>query len=218
MKQLDFPSPLAAAQQLAADLHEALQHDIATAAGATLTLPGGTTPSLLFEQLSRRALPWEKITVIPSDERQVSADDERSNEGMIARRLLAPLSTRPRFISLRGARREIEARLTAAPAPIPGRVVLGMGTDGHIASLFTPTDCLQPGLITHTLAPDGLPRTSLTLNLLARATSVALLITGHQKAAVLTTVRQTGASLPIGELIRRCELKLTVYWSADPKD
>lgn len=222
IKENRFPNLAQASQQLADDLTRALSADIAGHGRATLILPGGTTPLTLYQALGRCALDWQRINLILSDDRQVPITDPRSNAAMLERTLLSQLTGRPRFISLLEHRRtdsvkslqDTGATIRALAPPAP-RLVLGMGKDGHIASLFSLADLAQTGTVIETTSPDGLRRISLGLEALRTASTIDLLISGYDKACVIEAAQIAGSELPIATLLARCGEKIRIYHAND---
>lgn len=190
---------------------------------ASLAVPGGTTPARFLAALGMRDLAWEKVTLLPTDERFVVADDAASNERMI-RAQFAPLRDgRVRFLSFHGHGRDIEAAATAlsselASLPPLDLVVSGMGTDGHIASLFPGEEARFEGRPDSGICiatPPGLPpRLSLSPARLAGAGWASLLVSGTQKEAVLKAASNRPASLPVDLLLGRPQ-GLDVYWAKE---
>lgn len=180
------------ADALAADLRMAL-----AAGPATLALPGGTTPGPVMDLLSAVRLDWDRVTVLPGDERWVGPDHPRSNAGLIRRHLLTGAGAAARFCPLWRAGQSPEAALpalTAAVAPhLPVTVLLlGMGADMHTASLFPGAEGLgaalapdAPPLAVIRAAAAGEPRVTLTAPAIRAALHVHLMITGPEKRAAL---------------------------------
>lgn len=186
--------------------HDVQSHlsDLPAGTPAAIALAGGTTPLDFYERLAFAQVPWSQITLLPSDERWVDPTDPQSNQGHLIKALKPALERGASWLSLwcedatpELALPTIEQRITAH-APKPFAVFLGMGEDGHIASLF-------PGMIppddrhdNNDNPPQGaphrvcvarpdhqLPRISLTLPYLASARYIFLLINGERKLAVL---------------------------------
>jgi 6-phosphogluconolactonase len=125
-------------QELAAVVGERLAR--AAREGGNVVLTGGTTPELAYREAARRAPAWSNVDVWWGDERCVPPDDERSNYGMAKRALLDRLERGPRAVHrIKGelgkeqAAAEYERELDDAQLDL---VLLGLGPDGHVASLF----------------------------------------------------------------------------------
>jgi 6-phosphogluconolactonase len=184
---------------LAADVADVLRRAVRERGRATLAVPGGATPKEFLACLGQHDLPWQLIDVVPTDERNVAARDPRSNERMIREAL--PLVAE-RFIALRGSDVSLDeaaeglADRVKSLLPIDA-VVVGMGVDAHIASLF-PGDArlsLRSSKAAATVMvshPTGLePRLSLGPAALAGARWKALLIAGEDKRAALARALQS---------------------------
>ncbi|MET0546021.1 MAG: 6-phosphogluconolactonase, partial [Caulobacterales bacterium] len=177
------------AQQLAVDVAAALAAAVDSKGGASIAVPGGSTPLPFFLALSAHPIDWSKVRVTLTDERWVSADAEQSNarlvreglRGPAAKAVFAPPQTL--HTSLNDAASAWDADLRAAP-PFD-LVVLGMGDDGHFASLFPGGADLARNLDPQSEAfavavPDrDPPRLSLTLSAILKAERVCLLIAGE---------------------------------------
>ncbi|RMF40516.1 MAG: 6-phosphogluconolactonase [Alphaproteobacteria bacterium] len=185
---------------------EALRAAIATRGQASLAVPGGTTPAPFLERLSEMALDWDRVSVLPSDERLVPESSERSNAGLIRRTLLQGKAQAARLLPL-----ATQAMLERPEHALPGLCsavaallpldlcVLGMGNDGHTASLFPGADRLQTALsddappvmlLRAPGAPE--PRLTLTMPVLRGAGQRFLLIAGAEKKAALMRAQQEG--------------------------
>ena len=190
-----FPSREALYEAAASALVNVLTGGIAAKGVASLALAGGSTPAPVYRLLNQAALDWSKVTVTLTDERKVAADHPDSNEGMLRQTLLVGAAGEARFAPLEEA---------AARVPFDG-VLLGMGEDGHFASLFPGNGALAAGLAGPTLTidvPAGEPapppaRSSLTLKALSGATTTLLVITGGAKRALL----EKADGLPVAALI-----------------
>ncbi|CAH1655295.1 6-phosphogluconolactonase [Hyphomicrobiales bacterium] len=190
---------------------------------ALIAVPGGTTPARFLAALGQRDLPWDKVTLLPTDERFVPPDDAASNERMI-RAQFAPLADgRATFLSFHGHGGDILAaaltlndRLVALPAI--DLLVSGMGADGHIASLFPGEEAVfnaapEGGIVI--ARPPGLPpRLSLSPSRLRGAGWASLLISGAAKEAVLAEAAAREAPLPVDMLLDRAQ-GLDVYWAKE---
>lgn len=215
----------AAAQILAELIGEALAAN--PSAEASLVVSGGSTPGPCFDLLSEQALDWSRVTVIPSDERWVPADNPDSNERLIKKRLLQGLADQGKVLSFfragldaSQAPRVIEQDLEKLAQPFSA-VLLGMGEDGHFASLFPDFDELQKALDPQgemactMVQTTGSPhlRISLTLSALLHCMHTVLLIFGEAKRNVFDTARTGGTSYPIEALLHETLKPLTVIWA-----
>lgn len=219
------PGALAAA--LAKSIATDLETAISERGAASLVVSGGSTPKPLFEQLSRHALAWDRVRVTLADERWVPADHEASNERLVRHHLLVAEAASAELISLKkpeptpeAGRESCERALAAIPRPFDV-VVLGMGGDGHTASLFPDAPELSAGLdrATHwtclAVRPPAAPhpRMSLTLAAILDSRRLVLHVTGEQKRQVIERASELG---PVEELPIRAVLasgRVEVWWA-----
>lgn len=198
---------------------------------ASLVLAGGGTPMPIYEQLATSPLDWANIQIIASDERWVAPDHAASNQQQLLQRF-APTGARllPLVPEQAGSQPGIETAMQAL-ACVDGAFdacLLGMGGDGHFASLFPGATQLISALdpdsdqAVTTLLPDPLPaeapfaRVSLTLSRLLNSDTLLLVITGSGKRAVLERAMQADADpeqLPVAALLRAAGDRLQIHWS-----
>ncbi len=203
----------------------ALQSTLNHQAQATLVVPGGSTPRHYLPALAKCELPWDRITVTLSDERWVDVDDEQSNERLVKQHLMNHLSEKTRFIGLKtqhtdpsAAIETLHQRLIGLPLP-PSLTLLGLGEDGHIASLFPGMN--PDSLTTHhciavapPIAPS--PRISLSLPLLSQSKQIALVVTGQSKRRLLDRLTEPpDPGLPVVWLLQRIQTSVTVFETND---
>jgi 6-phosphogluconolactonase len=200
------------------------------ARGASLiALPGGTTGPAIFPKLAAQKLPWKKVTIIPTDDRLVPIEDERSNARAIAKAFLPsgarviPIATNIPDYKLAG--NSADARLQDFPWPAD-LVWLGMGRDGHTASIFAGPD-LQDALDAPKarravgVMPDPMPddaavaRVTLTRAAILSARTILITITGEEKRAVLAQAIADGQSskLPVGRVLAEAEQPIDIHWA-----
>lgn len=215
----------AAAELLAGLVKTALTSE--PAAQASLVVSGGSTPGPCFDLLSAEPLDWSRVTVLPSDERWVAADDADSNEHLIRRRLLQGRAQQGKVLSFFRTGVEaaqapplIEKDLAGLTQPFSASL-LGMGEDGHFASLFPDFDGLKQALDPNGKAAcvmvqtAGSPhlRISLTLSALLNSMHTVLLIFGEAKRNVFEAAIAGGSAYPIEALMHQTRKPLTVIWA-----
>jgi len=173
----------------------------------TMALAGGTTPIQTYQTLAevhRNSVPWSRVRFLFGDERMVPPDHEDSNYAMARRELLDPLGIRPdgvlrvrtELASAREAAGDYEERVRefihwGGGGPPLDLVLLGLGGDGHTASLMPGCHALQErNHLVSFCRMEGLnhPRVTLTVPLLNAAAQVVFLVSGAQKARVLAQV------------------------------
>ena len=202
-------SPADWARAAADRIVETLRSAIETRGRARLVLAGGTTPRSAYQELARRpgALDWKAVDFLWSDERIVDPHDPRSNVHMARQALLTPLDIddtqvfAPRVdLGARDAALAYEITLRSLcpeTPPQPDCTLLGLGTDGHTASLFPGGPELEAqDYCVVSYAPDEpRERITLTLPVLSASRQVFFLVTGRRKAAALRRVL-AGDDLP----------------------
>lgn len=191
----------AAADAIAAELRRA----IAARGICHIALAGGRTPRSIYERLAEAPdLDWERVVVLFGDERCVPPEDAASNYRMADEALLSRLATRPRVARILGERGPFEAaddysEVVAAAEPLD-LVLLGMGEDGHVASIFPGTPEPYEGAIaiatTSPIPPAD--RVSLTLEVIGRARVVMVFVTGAGKTERLAEVWRQRAAGEVG--------------------
>ena len=205
----------AAAHAVANRLAEALR----THGRAGLVATGGRSPGPIYDRLSATAtLDWTRVVVTLSDERCVPADDPVSNARLVRERLLKGPGAKAHLLPLWP---EPEAAALAALQPFDA-VMLGMGEDGHIASLIPGDPGLEEAMTTSDLirpVPAGLgkppvARITLTLAALMNARAIFLLIAGEAKRGVIERAL-AGEDLPVGRLISQSKAPIRILWTPD---
>jgi len=166
--------------------------------GAQIVLTGGSTPRAAYAKAAAAGADWRGTTLWFGDERCVPPDDERSNFGMVAAVLLGAIDAAlaPSIHRIRGelgpsdAADEYEAALHSAGIARFDLVLLGLGPDGHTASLFPDAPQLEEherrvvGVEQAGLEP-FVPRVTMTVPALQRTPSVVFLVSGEAKAAAV---------------------------------
>jgi 6-phosphogluconolactonase len=173
----------------------------------TLALAGGRTPRKLYRRLASLKYDWERVDVFFGDERCVLADHPDSNFRMASEALLSSVSAR--IHRMRGedcdaASYEDELRAVFGEGiPVFDLIFLGMGTDGHTASLFPGDAALEESqrLVVRVARPDH-PRLTLTLPVLSASRLAVFLVSGEEKREALRRVL-AGEDLPASRVAAR---------------
>jgi 6-phosphogluconolactonase len=231
---LEFSSREAAGQALAEQVATLLCEGIAARGHGSLVVCGGTSQNHFFEALSHKDLPWEKVSIILGDERWVTADDDDSSEKLVRGALLKNKATAARIISqakpddapnmtLEEGAARATALLKAIPQPFDANIV-GMGEDGHTASLFPNHPALDGAMdengeikvvpVAHSPKP---PAERLTFSLAAHinARHVMMNINGNEKREVYRKAEKNESSaldFPASALINNKKTPATIYW------
>ncbi len=175
-----------------------------------LAVPGGNTPLAIFDSLSTLDLPWSDLSLMLTDDRIVAKDHEASNFGKLT------TAFADKEVAL------IDLSDGIAP-PRADLVWIGMGTDGHIASLFpTMKAPVQDGgnspLVIRTV-PDPLPpeapfeRLSLNMAALIDTDELIIVVRGADKKTILEQAIKEEHDLPIAKLIKAASCPITIFWS-----
>lgn len=236
MPEIDWPEgvqehfgddPEQVARELAQAVAGFLRERLADAPRASLVVSGGSTPLPFFRALSKEDLDWSRVDVLLADERWVSEDDPDSNTGLVRAHLLQEYAADAHFLSLKQPGSTPVEGLEAVKKELSGLalpldvLILGMGNDGHTASLFPDApelpwamapDC--PDLVAAT-TPRSQPQKRITLTgrPLKGARFTALHLKGSDK---LETLRRAMAepddvmSMPVRGFLKP---GLTVFWS-----
>ncbi len=228
----EFADGAALAEALARAVAADLRGAIARRGRARVALSGGSTPKAFMQALSRQVLDWASVTVLPIDDRWVHGRHERSNERLIRENLLQGEAAQARFLPLYRPSPSPEAALLPVLSRIANEAlpldvaVLGMGEDGHVASLFPDLGLDTPGLREIGLQPRGRapalavrsanapePRMTLTLSAIFTAPSVYLHIEGHRKRRVLDgAAGDPRSTLPVRALLAGAPTPPALYW------
>lgn len=221
-----FPTREALYDAAASTIVQGLTTAVATHGVAGFAATGGSTPAPVYDRMSGMTAPWDKVMVTLTDERWVPATDPSSNEKLVREHLLTGEAAKAGFSPLyfEGVSHE-EAALkaqagVAAAAPF-GVVLLGVGPDGHFASLFPGNPVLARGLDPASdrlvlavppgdPAPD-IPRISLTFQALTQTALIVLLITGQAKRALLDG--EVDPSLPVAAILNQDRAKVRILWA-----
>ncbi|RPF72177.1 6-phosphogluconolactonase [Aurantiacibacter spongiae] len=177
----------------------------ATDQPVAISVPGGSTPFPILELVAKAEIDWARVTVWPGDDRVVPEDHEASNAGKI-RALLEPAGA------------EVVALTVMEQVPHFTLVWLGMGADGHIASLFPNTDPrIDDPAPVRRLTPDPLPpeapfdRITLTMPSLLDTDLLMFVIRGGDKRATFDAAAAGESDLPVARLLGAARQKVTCF-------
>ena len=205
----------AAAHAVAAQLSVGL----AARGRASLVATGGRSPGPVYDRLKDADLDWAHVAVTLSDERQVDVDSPNANLRLLRERLFVGEAARAHYLPL------TDYAEPALRALMPfDAVLLGMGEDGHIASLI-------PGspVMAEAMDPDGkalvaespagfgsppVPRITLTLAALLQSRAIFLLIAGEAKRQVVADAL-AGADLPVRAILDQTRVPIRVFWTPE---
>lgn len=198
-----LPDKDALIQRSQAIVVDKIQMAIVERGRCTIALAGGGTPKPLYEQLATQTLPWDQIHVFWGDERYVPADHPDSNEGMARHAWLdrvafpsanihpMPTSNADPAVSATQHEMELQQFFQLQPGVYPrfDLILLGIGDDGHTASLFPHTDALQVSDRLVTVGnKDGQPRITFTVPLINHARTVLFTVAGTSKRPALKQI------------------------------
>lgn len=219
---------------LQAECETALRHAIEDRGEATFMVSGGSTPEPLYKALSNSDLDWESIYVALVDERWVEFSHDKSNEAFTVKHLIQNKAAVANLVGMKNSASTAAEGLAdcesayqqlAQPFDI---TILGMGSDGHTASLFPHAQGLDEALnpdsdqlcaaitaIRSDVTGTVVERMTLSLVGLLRSRSLILLITGEEKLAVLRAAQGEGdvKDMPIRALLRQDRVPVVIYWA-----
>ena len=223
----DCPDRQSWANKAAEKIVELLDGSIASRGEASLVVAGGTTPQPIFNRLSQMHLDWPKVHVGVTDERWVKASHRDSNAHLVRHSLLRNQAKSAHFHPLyidkprpSAAVAEAERTISAMPRPFDV-VLLGMGTDGHFASLFPGLPETKAGLDLHNPAlcvavdkqQNGYARMSLTISALLHSRLILVAISGRPKRAVALQALAGAGNTPIATLLSHRKDDLEFLWT-----
>jgi 6-phosphogluconolactonase len=224
-----FESGNALARALAAEIASSLTDAVAARGLASLVVSGGKSPLKLFELLREQTLDWSRVCIALADERWVDTSDPDSNEKLVRDQLLRGPAAAARFHGLKNGAPTpdmgaVSAWETFARVPRPfDAVVLGMGDDGHTASLFPGSPNLPRALNAAAVAgcvgmwapAAPQPRLSLNLSALLDSRRIVLLISGAGKWRTFLAASAPGPveEMPVRAVLRQTRTPLQVMWA-----
>jgi 6-phosphogluconolactonase len=216
---------------VAGDVGFIIESAIDARGSAVIALAGGTTPIPILEKLAETQLNWKKVMIIPTDDRLVPLGDPLSNATMIAKiflpkgaRVIPLISEKAEDYKLAGS--AASARLDDLHWPLD-LVWLGVGADGHTASIFPgpdydealngPTTRKALGVMPDPLPPEApVARVSLTRAAIQAAKTIIIVFKGQDKQVMLERAIKDGdlSPLPIGRVLAGLETPIDIHWCA----
>lgn len=227
-----FDSKESLTAELSATLEQSLREGISNDGRAVLMVSGGSSPAAAYKHLSTLDLNWQHVDVAMVDERWVDASHEKSNEAFINSTLLQNYGAAANFVTMKNSAETAqqgtvvcEAAYAALKRPYDV-TILGMGPDGHTASLFPHAEGLEIGLnseqlvcainaIESDVTGSITERMTLTLNAIAQSKVVKLLISGDEKLAVYKQAKAGGDvnDMPLRAVLNHPSINIEVYWA-----
>jgi 6-phosphogluconolactonase len=225
-----FEDAASLAEAAAEAVTEALAAGLKRNGSAGLAATGGRSPGAVYDRLALEPLDWGKVRVTLTDERWVDPGSLDSNEKLVRERLLQHRAAEATFHPLHGREPNPETAAKQASAVLRGwpafdAVLLGMGEDGHVASLFPGSPVLGQGLDPEASACIAVPpgegrpppqaRLSLTVRPLTTAGLVLILTSGENKRAVLDKAIAGGdpLELPVRAVLQSARV-VRILWTA----
>lgn len=214
---------------LAGDIGFIIESAIDARGGAVIALPGGRTPAPVYEKLLTAKIDWKRVTIVPTDDRIVPLGDPLSNVTALGKAFLPKGARVVPLVSekaedYKAVGRAADSRLTDFHWPLD-LVVLGMGADGHTASIFPGPDLDEAlngpkerralGVMPDPLPPEApVARVTLSGAAIANAKALMVAITGPEKRKVLEQAIEQGPSspYPIGRVLADTELPVDIHW------
>lgn len=218
----------ALASELAGEVAGQLREAIGRNGNASLAVSGGQTPGAFFDALSRQPLDWARVVVTLVDERFVDEASPRSNARLVRERLLRNEAAAARFVPLFRDDASVEAAAFHADGEVYALVrrldvvVLGMGTDGHVASYFPDAENYEKlflacdAVMAVKAKSAGEARLTVSPRLLANAANIHLHFEGAEKKALFdAAMAETGPRrLPVATVIGLAKSPVQVHWAA----
>ncbi len=220
-----FDDAAARVAALSRVVHDELAGVLRRRDSAVLAVSGGRSPVPLFHALRRLPLDWSRVVVTLVDERLVAPDHADSNEALVREHLLRDAAAAARLVGLVDPQRlELEHCVQHANqgALLADVVLLGMGDDGHTASLFAGAGGIEQALdlrcaqryvgVVPSTAPHA--RISLSLRALLEAPCLLLCIEGPAKRRVFDSAAgDTASRFPVARLLHHAGSPLRTFWS-----
>jgi 6-phosphogluconolactonase len=219
------------AEAVAGDIGFIIDSALDARGEALVAFPGGQTPRAALALIAKQKRKWKDVTIVPTDDRIVEVTSDLSNVAMLAK-LFLPLGgrvvplTSEKASDYKAAGRAADARLQDLPWP-PDLVWLGMGSDGHTASIFTGPDLDEAlngpkerralGVMPDPMPPEApVARVTLSKAAILSARSLTITLTGADKRELLERALKDGAlsTTPIGRVLADSDLAVDIHHAA----
>ncbi|MBB4097518.1 6-phosphogluconolactonase [Sphingomonas kyeonggiensis] len=219
------------AEAVAGDIGFIIESAIDARGAAVIALAGGKTPLPIYEKLAKAKIDWKRVTIIPGDDRIVPLGDPLSNVTAIGK-IFIPKGARvlplvsDKAPDYKAAGRSADALLQDVHWPLD-LCLLGVGGDGHCASIFPgpdfdealngPKERRALGVMPDPLPPEApVARVTLSRAAIVSARALMIAITGEAKKEVLEAAIEQGASssYPVGRVLADVELPVDIHWAA----
>lgn len=225
----EFTQRTALDNALATTVSAILSEAITTHGKASIAVSGGSTPKGFFNTLSKIDLPWHKVTITLADERWVNSDSDASNTRLVHEHLLQNKAKNATFFHLKKG--DVLSDATLADLNVAAKVsllpfdvlILGMGEDGHTASLFPCSDQISEALATNNMntlmkvVPKSAAndRITFTLSALIQSKHIFLHVCGEGKKDVLAQANAGTEilTMPIRAFLQNPDVTTQVYWA-----
>lgn len=227
----DYDDAEEMAAAVAGDVQFIIESAIDARGAAVIALAGGKTPLPIYEKLAQAKLDWKRVTIVPGDDRLAPLGDPLSNVTAIGK-VFIPKGARviplisATVADYKAAGRAADAILQDLHWPLD-LCLLGVGGDGHAASIFPgpdfdealngPKERRAVGVLPDPLPPEApVARVTLSKAAIVSARALMIAITGQAKRDVLEQAIEQGASsnYPVGRILADVELPVDIHWAA----
>ncbi|MGZ6037087.1 MAG: 6-phosphogluconolactonase [Phenylobacterium sp.] len=212
-----YPDQTSLAGAAADGIAAVLRHALTQRGHASLVGTGGRSPGPVYDRLCRMDLDWAHVAVTLSDERHVDVESPNSNARLLRERLFVGRAAAAQFLPLTDYAEGVLKKLLPFDA-----VMLGMGEDGHIASLIPGSPVLAnamdpKGAALTAESPQGfgsppIARITLTLSALLQSRAIFLLIAGEAKRQVVDEAA-AGGDYPVRAILTQDQVPVRIFWT-----
>lgn len=220
-----FDTRLEASTAAAERMAELLANRLDNQSQASIIVSGGTSPRDCMTILAKTPLDWQRVQIALSDERWVPPDHEDSNEKLVRESLLVDEAALATLLPVYADGVSPEERCEILQDPLPvlpfACSLIGIGTDGHFASLFPDAEQLALGLdmecgrlyLPVTTAASPHVRISMTLAGISRSDEIVLLFFGDEKLGVYKEAIASLNGDPLSRLLRQKRAPVRLFWA-----